>query len=207
MRRSFDGKKRKEMLKQLEHWNQALRNCGLEKCENIPRTGIRVSKVRDRFDERRTSMIRIEAQALHQAIKKCWTCTCRDAHFGNMRLPWHEEQALRTDTFNVAFANKDISQICHTNLTTSWKSTSVTLERKAIQSGLGIRPSEGTDVNMAPGASKVLCENFHLSGQKKRPRDDSSVDQKAPEKKRRRNFVLTHTAGMWTPSPSELLPD
>ncbi|KAF2015913.1 hypothetical protein BU24DRAFT_422224 [Aaosphaeria arxii CBS 175.79] len=148
VKRGFGSRKRKEIIKQLQSSNIALRKCGLEKRE-IPTDSHNriVTSIRGRFDDKRTKAIRANAVTLHEAISLGLGCNCPDAHRGNLQLNWHENKPLATGAFHCLLA---------TNIQTpannvSWKSLSMFIEEGKNHSSVTSRaPTPITNPTLSP---------------------------------------------------------
>jgi len=125
---SFGRRRRKEIIKQLQNWNVALGNSGLEKREISSDSENRIVElIRRRFDDKRISTIRANAVAVHKALKSGLKCTPPYQHRGNIELNWHIGKLHSPTTFTVALSMKH--QDAASTTTTSWKVVPVTVEK------------------------------------------------------------------------------
>jgi hypothetical protein len=132
---SFRRGRRKEIVKQLQNWNVALRNSGLEKREISSDSENRiVQMIRQRFDDRRISTIRASAIAVHKALKSGLKCTPPYQHKGNIELNWHSGKIYSPTSFSVALSMKHqdatptTTPTTTSTTTTSWKTIPVSIE-------------------------------------------------------------------------------
>jgi hypothetical protein len=161
--RSFKQKKHKEHIKQLQAWNIALRQCGLERREASLSTEHRgVEAVRNTFDGERTRRTRENAHALHNAIGGNLGCTCPDGHRGSIRLNWHSDKPA-AESFRLALSRIDIGPAAPSFTDMAWKMISAGVEDviapctassiPTTQSGHGPRVQQFSNPQPVPNVS------------------------------------------------------
>jgi hypothetical protein len=184
---SFRRGRRKEIVKQLQNWNAALRNSGLEKREiSLDSENRIVELIRRRFDDRRTSTIRANAIAVHKALKSGLKCTPPYQHKGNIELNWHSGKIYSPTNFSVALSMKhqDATPTTTPNststTTTFWKTIPVSIEEvvklaqvaqaaHAAQIAHAAAPASQKTAN-TPNANPTSPLRSALAGQSKQKR-------------------------------------
>lgn len=157
VRRSFGRKERKEIFNQLQKWNTALQNCGLERREILPDSENRITNlIRRRFDESRTATIRENVRVLHKAISSSLDCNCSDPHQGNIQLNWHDRKPFTSSAFSLAISSTTIAQGSNANTSISWKPMAVNIEQSVRDQVISI-PSTGTS-SPPPNPGAASCE-------------------------------------------------
>jgi hypothetical protein len=107
----------------------ALQNCGLERREVSSDSENRlVNAFRGRFDDKRSTAIRANAQAVHKALESGFGCTCSHGHKSNIELNWHGSKSSPATVFTVVFSANSACEEQDGNISTSWKSISISIE-------------------------------------------------------------------------------
>jgi len=175
---SFRTGRRKEIVKQLQNWNTALRNSGLEKREISSDSENRIVElIRRRFDDKRISTIRANAIAVHNALKSGLKCTHPYQHKGNIELNWHSGKIYSPTRFSVALSMKHEDATPTTTSTTtsdtatSWKTIPVSIEEvvKLAQVAKAAAPALQKPEN-TPNANPTAPLRSALAGKSKKKR-------------------------------------
>ncbi|ORY12686.1 hypothetical protein BCR34DRAFT_287246 [Clohesyomyces aquaticus] len=141
VRRSFGRRERKEIIEQLQMWNNALKNC-FEKPELPSMQEDRMVQVaRVNFDERKCTAIRKNAQIIYEALESGFGCTCHHSHKSNVELNWHREPGSAPSTFNFAFSFATMDQEISPERNETWRAISAKIESVSdVQSGTTVNP-------------------------------------------------------------------
>jgi hypothetical protein len=139
--RSFNKKENKAIIKQLQAWNLALRECDLEGEGALLDTETRaVENLRNTFDGEKTRRTRENAHALHDAIGENLGCTCPDGHRGSIRLNWHSDRPA-ADSFRLALSRTEAGPVIPSLDNPAWKMISAGVEVVAAPSITSSDPS------------------------------------------------------------------
>jgi hypothetical protein len=184
------------IVDRLRGYNEDLISWGLGTRENLPGTESQlIRNICEHFDERKTRVIREEAQALYDAINSCWGCKCSDHHEGSIRLDWHELDLLASNAFTLAFPSKGLTADHSSSAALPWKPLSIVLEDREIVAAASQDPngvaSNGSDEQVPRTLGKRSRQRDSLASTipgKRRKLPRGSTKKGTISTQNRRNF-------------------